>query len=292
MLKSLQTILVLFSAIAIEAFCSPANFAAQENEKQTPAITFKTSDEKKRKVVYNVVSSNNPDWTIHNGKIIGDSANVLRLIMDDTGLAYRFDSWPWARAYKAALTQPNVLLSQLGRNPQRENLFHWIGPTSKPSYVNIYGLKTNPNTEQSLSFYKKQTIAVENNSHLHDFLSSQQFEKIYPVSDPSLYFQMLLKGRVDYIIAGDLWTQQSYRGAIDPNKLKIMKQVYEVRQWFAVGKQVDKLIVKTLTQSYEKLKRQGKLKSIEPNSTTTPLVKSAHKILQEKTMPPLTTSEI
>jgi polar amino acid transport system substrate-binding protein len=35
--------------------------------------------------------------------------------------------YPWVRAYKMAQTTPNVMLFSILLNPQRENLFKWVG---------------------------------------------------------------------------------------------------------------------------------------------------------------------
>ena len=37
-------------------------------------------------------------------------------------------SVPWARGYKMATTQPDVGLFVAVRTPEREQLFHWVGP--------------------------------------------------------------------------------------------------------------------------------------------------------------------
>ncbi len=68
----------------------------------------------------------NPD-----GPLGGYAAEVVNAIFDVTKDNANILVLPWARAYKIASEEPNVMIFSLARNSQREEKFHWIGLLSQ-----------------------------------------------------------------------------------------------------------------------------------------------------------------
>lgn len=65
------------------------------------------------------------------GLVTGLSVDLLQRMVDRSKLS--LDSkgvqlLPWARAYQMALHQPNTVIFSIVRLPEREALFHWVGP--------------------------------------------------------------------------------------------------------------------------------------------------------------------
>ena len=64
------------------------------------------------------------------GKVVGFSSDLLDLMAKEAELTVVKRVLPWARAYDMVSRQPNTLIYSLARTPEREALFHWVGPIS------------------------------------------------------------------------------------------------------------------------------------------------------------------
>src|SRR5512136_411438 len=63
-----------------------------------------------------------------NGKLIGVSTEVVEAVLKQLPeITVEFKVYPWARAYKNALENPNTLIYSLGFNEKRRDLFKWVG---------------------------------------------------------------------------------------------------------------------------------------------------------------------
>lgn len=73
---------------------------------------------------------------IEDGRVQGISADLLRLTWARMGEPqHEIRSYPWARAYHFAQTEPNTVLFSMARIPEREDLFLWAGPIATVRFV-------------------------------------------------------------------------------------------------------------------------------------------------------------
>lgn len=78
--------------------------------------------------VFRVVTEDSPPFIIeHDGKVDGPGKAFVEQLMQQAGLAYTHQVYPWARSLALAQRAPNVLIYALARTPDREPHFHWIG---------------------------------------------------------------------------------------------------------------------------------------------------------------------
>jgi len=68
---------------------------------------------------------------LEHGVVRGYSVDVVTQLLEQAGLEHTLALYPWARAYRMAQSQPNVLIFSIARTPEREALFHWIGALSR-----------------------------------------------------------------------------------------------------------------------------------------------------------------
>jgi polar amino acid transport system substrate-binding protein len=71
-------------------------------------------------------------------RVTGHAAEKVHEIMRRAGLDYSMATMPWKRAYTLAATQAATCVFMTTRTPDREALFHWIGPISQADWV-LYG---------------------------------------------------------------------------------------------------------------------------------------------------------
>lgn len=96
--------LVLFAGLSAFAQDSPAQ------------ITYMTEDYP-------------PDNFVRNGTLTGYSVDLLKALWKKMGCPEQpIQVLPWARGYHNALEMPNHMLFTMARTPEREKLFHWVGP--------------------------------------------------------------------------------------------------------------------------------------------------------------------
>lgn len=69
-------------------------------------------------------------------QVLGFSTEKVIRLMNRSGFDYKINLYPWMRAYsRAQLGGPRYCVFSTARNPDRENLFHWIGPLLKVEWA-------------------------------------------------------------------------------------------------------------------------------------------------------------
>jgi polar amino acid transport system substrate-binding protein len=63
-----------------------------------------------------------------NGKVIGQSTDVVKSIIGKLGQNITIEVMPWAKAYQLTQTDPGTALYSVARTSEREHLFMWVGP--------------------------------------------------------------------------------------------------------------------------------------------------------------------
>jgi len=77
--------------------------------------------------VHVITSFYEPYSYLDNGNAQGVAVNHARKLFAQLNFYPVIDVYPWARAYKTALSAPNTLIFSMARTPEREDKFHWVG---------------------------------------------------------------------------------------------------------------------------------------------------------------------
>lgn len=143
---------------------------------------------------------------VKNGRVVGLSTEIVELTLQKAGLTIKngkIDVYPWARAYRIALNDRNVLLYTILRTEEREGLFKWVGPLVPPETFYFYKHRTRTDVVvNTLDDAKKYKIGVLRDTVLEDFLNKHGFSRqlIDPVSDHVFNLKKLLADRIDLIM--------------------------------------------------------------------------------------------
>ncbi|AZZ94226.1 transporter substrate-binding domain-containing protein [Hahella sp. KA22] len=73
-----------------------------------------------------------------NGQLKGSSVDLLEAVLQIIGSKQTrkdIQVHPWARGYRMVLNEPNTMLFSTRRNPDREDLFRWVGPVATSPVV-------------------------------------------------------------------------------------------------------------------------------------------------------------
>ena len=191
------------------------------------------------------------------GSITGLSTDIVEDILRRTDSTDKIKLVPWARAYKSILLRGNTVTYSMERTPDRERLFHWIGPIVQKKWV-FYANKNNDFSINSLVDAKSLSIAVIQGDARAVYLKEQGFENLYEVSTNSIALNMLDKGRID------LWATSDFEApAFIKNghyELHDFKKVHTFKTndfYIAMSKHISPFVVNQWVNAFIYIKRDG-----------------------------------
>ena len=167
-------------------------------------------------------------------KVSGVIPALLQEKLSQAGFEPVFEIFPWSRAMDIARNEPNVLISNIARSPERETQFHWIGKVHRYR-LGLISL----DTRQDIVLYrvedaKHYTIAVQRNDIAQDVLIKKGFEvgiNIFLTASIAESWQLLSRGKVDFVIDDEdniqameskyLLIDQKARSVIDISELSL-----------------------------------------------------------------------
>jgi len=199
------------------------------------------------------------NWRPYNyeeaGVIKGVSTEIVKKVLDNSGIDYTIHVFPWARAYKMALEKKNVLIYTIIRIPQREKLFKWVCPLGKGGETSLYRLKSEKNINiSSLADAKKYYIVTNLNSMDHIWLKENGFTKLQIPSAVENAVKMFF-GRRASLIAFDsaVMEKECQNAGYDSNNLVKVLTLFKTPPYMALNKETSDNILQKLNKSYEHL---------------------------------------
>lgn len=142
-----------------------------------------------------------------NGKVTGMATEVVRATLERADLPGEFQVLPWKRAYQTALDRPDVLIYSIGRNPEREDKFQWVGVIAP---VNLYFFKLRRRDDIALGAVadaRQYKIGAVSGDYTADFLRSRGFEpdvNLDVTGSFTLNLRKLFGGRIDLVLVDEL----------------------------------------------------------------------------------------
>ncbi len=112
-----------------------------------------------------------------NGKIKGLATEQVELILNGAGVGYSMQVYPWARAYKNALTNNNTCVFTTSNTPERASKFKWVEPLALNRSV-LVKLTDSSIELEALEDAKQYRIGVQNEDAGGDKLKSLGFAKL------------------------------------------------------------------------------------------------------------------
>ena len=207
-----------------------------------------------------------PLQIVDNGKpLTGLAIDIMKELLRKTETQTNIYTYPWARAYKMALSEENVLIFSLTRTKEREFQFKWVGEIIGVSDY-LWGLKDNKKIKiNSLEETQKYTIAVPKDGMQHHFLNQYDFSNLYITTSMESAFKMLYSKRVDLIMDSKISTYHRLKKLnLDPMKLE---KKYEMgQQWgdlsIAFSIKTSDELVKKFQNAFKTMKNDGTYEQI------------------------------
>jgi hypothetical protein len=108
----------------------------------------------------------------------GLSISLINQILEKAEFTVGIELLPWARAYKAAQREKNVLIFSIGKSESRIKKFDWIGPLFQLGKSSLVTLKSREDIQvQSFEELKKYRVCSELNGWSYEFLLKKGFQE-------------------------------------------------------------------------------------------------------------------
>lgn len=195
------------------------------------------------------------------GKIVGMAVDIVKALLEETGIDGKFSMLPWARAYHMAKTEENVLIFSLTKTEERERIFKLVGPIfSDKAY--LYKLKKRNDIQlSSLNDAKKFYIGVVNKYYSHQYLVSKGFEigkNLDIVFSPELNFRKFINERFDLMISIETYfNYQVKESGFDPEIFEKALLAMSIENYLGFSAKTDDEIINRFKQALKKIKSDG-----------------------------------
>jgi len=202
------------------------------------------------------------NFTFH-GTPTGSSVQVVEEIIRRLGRTERVQSMPWARGYKLALTKPNTVLFSTTRIPEREDLFHWVGPvnTVKTGFYALSGSGVRPKTLDDAR--RVGAIATYKDDVREQMLLGLGFTNLDSSKSARSNLKKLLAGRVDLWIFDNIGMIMVTRQlGTKPGTIEQVLPFGEFNQYIAFSRSTPLSIVQQWQKTLDGMKADGTFQRI------------------------------
>lgn len=137
----------------------------------------------------------------------GYTLDIVNRLTAATGDELHIDLLPWSVAYKRALNRPDLMIFSIGKNVERTELFHWIGPVATESLYFWALPSADIAYSDRLSDFRPYRISVVKDATTHHYLIKQGFEGLYVMGSTDSNagekhrISMLINARADIVIS-------------------------------------------------------------------------------------------
>jgi polar amino acid transport system substrate-binding protein len=193
-----------------------------------------------------------PEQIIVNGKVAGTATAKVQNILNKAELSATIEIYPWARAYKKAVTEANTLIYSMAKTEERESLFYWLTPVTeyKFGWVSLQQRSDiKINTAEDAKAYR---TVVQRDDISHIWLLKQGFvedQHFITCSDIGCSWFLLLNKKVDLIIESPDFIEGMLKQLNQPlDSARYISPIaqLEITAYLAANKNIDPLILKKL----------------------------------------------
>lgn len=139
-----------------------------------------------------------------NGKMTGANTDMVRELMRRAKVDFSLDILPWKRGYLRASQTADSCIYPTARTPERETLFHWIGPISTIQWQ-LYAAADRLLPLNNLEQARPYLIGTYLDDARDEYFRSRGY-RVESVSDDTLNPKKLLAHRID------LWASSHLKG--------------------------------------------------------------------------------
>ncbi len=199
-------------------------------------------------------------------QVTGFTVEIVKALGEELGDDITIEVLPWARAYRRAQEEPNVLIFSMYRIPARDKLFKWVGKVDENVHY-FYALRNSTHNHiKTVAQAKEKIIAVTGNAFEDRQLTSRGFKRLAKVSSPDKMVSLLFNKRVELLFGSEiaianLASQDGY--STDDLIRLITIENWGDGLWLAFSKATADEIVHKYQQAYKRLHDNGQFNKIK-----------------------------
>lgn len=201
---------------------------------------------------------------VDNGVLVGPSVEIVREIQRRVGSEEEIQVYPWARAYKMALEDENIILFGMTYTKVRHDKFKWVGPLATKRDILVAQKGSGIKIKDLEDAKKVKRIGTLRDDTRGRLLQSQGFTNLEPVSDEQFNAKKLAMGRID------LWAYKipGLRTVCDLADVDhtAFEEVYHLREidlMIAFSKKTSDAIVQKWKTAFDEMVADGTIKNIQ-----------------------------
>ena len=200
---------------------------------------------------------------LDNGTLVGPSVEIVKEIQKRVGSQEQIQVYPWARAYKMALEEENVILFGMTYTDVRKDKFKWVGPLATKRDILVAKKGSGIKIKDLEDAKKVKSIGTLLDDTRGRLLKRNGFSNLEPVSDEQLNAKKLAIGRIDlwaYKIPG-LRTVCDLAGVVYTE----FEEVYHLREidlMIAFSKKTSDSIVQKWRDAFNEMLADGTIMQI------------------------------
>jgi ABC-type amino acid transport substrate-binding protein len=190
-------------------------------------------------------------------KFVGTTVDIVEEIKNYLNLKVSIEVKPWARSYKIAKEEPNVIIFTAGRTKERiDHGFHFIGPviTRKHALWNKKG-----NAFSIKNIYDIKTMNLNIGSMRGDWRTKffkNQGIKVQEVANHELNLKKLLKGRFHLWVSSDIEAPPILNKlGYDMEDIEMAYVFKEAASFIMISKDTSKGIVEKWQKAYTAIQK-------------------------------------
>jgi len=191
----------------------------------------------------------------------GMAVEVMTEVLKRSQLSAENKDFPWARALTTVQMTPNHCAYTVGRIPEREAKFHWLGPIATVQGT-LFGLRERQLQIRSLDDARKYRIGDLRQGANAIFLESKGFVIDYAnTEDQNL--RKLLVGHID-LYPGTPYSAREIvqRLKIDPQRVQALYVFNQIDLYLACNLQTPAATLAKLTSAFESMRADKTLQKI------------------------------
>lgn len=188
------------------------------------------------------------------------ATRLVEAMLEEAGIPYQINVVPWARLQLSLAQSANSLAYPVGRTPDREDRFEWIG-LIRPLEMNLYGLRSRatelPTTLEAAADYR---IASIRGDVVDSYLHNLGFPNLVNISFNAPQVELLLRGRVDLVPFAAHGVEaflQEHNYPVDTLYPAVNLSHVTDGLYIIMSKSSDPVLVNKLRQAYQALHDNG-----------------------------------
>lgn len=201
-----------------------------------------------------------------NGKLTGIGTEIVQAILAKAEIEVEIRLYPWARAYRMAINEPDTMVYTIIKIPERTHLFKWVGPIVPVKSV-LHKLKKRTDIRlDSLDDVKKYKVGTTRNAAGHQYLLKRGFEEkkhIHLENSNERSVQLLYKERIDLESSVELnFMHEAKRQGFSYSDVEQAFVLFENEGYIAFSKSTPDELVERVRAAFLEIEAEGTVDKI------------------------------